>query len=260
MTGILKYRTVWQLIRHLSQRLRYSPYKIRAENRTITEQTMEFSSFKRLVRSKSGLRIVPANDDMKSPFLLSEPPWTPDSETNNCTECKSKFGFTLRRHHCRRCGLIYCGQCCATRLPLPRMSFVDPVRMCDRCADRTSNEQDFFERHLKILTSGASFVPDSSYSRADSLLCKLTPDHRYLLFEGMSHEPVDLLLIKSFSVSKDMEILGGSSMELVFSAAEGDQEKHLKLTTGPDPLRKAGSSWILAMQQALKLIYSIDNS
>lgn len=38
-------------------------------------------------------------------------------------------------------------------------------------------------------------------------------------------------------------------MELVFSTAQGDQEKHLKLTTGPEPLRKAGSSWILAMQQ-----------
>lgn len=79
-------------------------------------------------------------------------------------------------------------------------------------------------------------------------------------------------------------------MELVFSTAQGEQDKHLKLTTGPaDPLRKSGSMWIMAMQQvfqdfeiqfnfsqslmmfvhnycssfifqALKLIYSMDNN
>lgn len=222
---------------------------------------MEYSSStKRLVRSKSGLRIVAANDDCRSPFLLCEPLWTPDSEANNCTECKSKFGFTLRRHHCRRCGHIYCGQCCSTRLPLPRMSFVDPVRMCEKCAELTNSEQDFFERHLKILTNGATFISDLHIKGSDLMLCKLSPDHRYLLFDGVSQEPIDILLIKSFSVSKDVEILGGSSMELVFSTAEEDREKHLKLTTGPDPSRKVGSSWILAMQQALKLMYNMENS
>ncbi|XP_034235338.1 zinc finger FYVE domain-containing protein 21-like isoform X2 [Thrips palmi] len=220
---------------------------------------MEYSPWKKLVRSKSGLRIVLANDDCRSPFLLCEPPWTPDSESKNCTDCKSKFGLTLRRHHCRRCGRIYCGHCCSTRLPLPRMSFVDPVRMCEQCADQTSHEQDFFQRHLKVLTNGASFVSDSSLNGTDLMLCKLTPDHRYLMFDGTSQDPIDILLIKSFSVSKDVDVLGGSSMQLVFTTQE-DSEKHLKLTTGPDALRKMGSSWILAMQQALKFLYNMENS
>lgn len=220
---------------------------------------MEYSPWKKLVRSKSGLRIVPGNDDCKSPFLLCEPPWTPDSESKNCTDCKSKFGLTLRRHHCRRCGRIYCGHCCAKRLPLPRMSFVDPVRMCEQCADQTSHEQDFFQRHLKVLTNGASFMSDAPVNGTDLMTCKLSHDHRYLMFDGTSQDPIDILLIKSFSVSKDVDVLGGSSMQLVFTT-EGDSEKQLKLSTGPDPLRKTGSSWILAMQQALKFMYNMENS
>ena len=35
---------------------------------------------KRLIRSKSGLRIIPLNDSDRSPFELIEPAWIPDEE------------------------------------------------------------------------------------------------------------------------------------------------------------------------------------
>ena len=35
---------------------------------------------KKLVRTKSGLRMVPVNENDNSPFTLSEPPWVPDDE------------------------------------------------------------------------------------------------------------------------------------------------------------------------------------
>lgn len=38
---------------------------------------------KKLVRSKSGLRMVTVDDDETSPFLLMEPPWVPDNEVNS---------------------------------------------------------------------------------------------------------------------------------------------------------------------------------
>ncbi|GFG36709.1 hypothetical protein Cfor_09427 [Coptotermes formosanus] len=41
---------------------------------------MEGSCSKKLIKSKSGLRIVVTNDKYKSPFLLCEPQWIPDSE------------------------------------------------------------------------------------------------------------------------------------------------------------------------------------
>jgi hypothetical protein len=41
---------------------------------------MEGGCSKKLIKSKSGLRIVVTNDDYRSPFLLCEPQWIPDSE------------------------------------------------------------------------------------------------------------------------------------------------------------------------------------
>jgi hypothetical protein len=35
---------------------------------------------KKLVRSKSGLRMVTVDDEEASPFLLLEPEWIPDNE------------------------------------------------------------------------------------------------------------------------------------------------------------------------------------
>jgi len=35
---------------------------------------------KKLVKCKSGLKIVPVNDTFQSPFYLKEPSWVPDEE------------------------------------------------------------------------------------------------------------------------------------------------------------------------------------
>ena len=71
-------------------------------------------------------------------------------------KCGQKFDFLKRRHHCRRCGQIFCAQCCQTRVMLPRMCFVDPVRQCFRCSDITNAENVFFNSSLKLLTAGGS--------------------------------------------------------------------------------------------------------
>ncbi|KAL1139419.1 hypothetical protein AAG570_006403 [Ranatra chinensis] len=109
---------------------------------------------KQLIRSKSGLRIVARKESLCSPFIIQEPEWIPDKEISNCMKCRTKFGFTTRKHHCRRCGQIFCNDCCDTRLELPRMCFVDPVRICVNCEPQTKIENTFFEKHVKVLTQG----------------------------------------------------------------------------------------------------------
>lgn len=171
---------------------------------------MEGGCCKKLIKSKSGLKIVVTNDEYRSPFLLCEPQWIPDSESTSCTECKAKFDFITRRHHCRRCGQIYCGSCCDTKMGLPRMCFVDPVRVCNRCALVTNEESNFFDRQLKTLTSGATFILDQRLSpSSDSvsyLVCKLSQDHRYLIFEGKAADSVtsvELHQVKTLGVARD---------------------------------------------------------
>jgi hypothetical protein len=38
--------------------------------------------------------------------------WRPDDTTKNCGNCNQAFTFFNRRHHCRACGHIFCGDCC----------------------------------------------------------------------------------------------------------------------------------------------------
>lgn len=45
----------------------------------MSDMSLENTS-KKLVRSKSGFRIIAVNDNFKSPFLLPEPKWIPDKE------------------------------------------------------------------------------------------------------------------------------------------------------------------------------------
>lgn len=63
---------------------------------------------------------------------LRPPPWVPDADRSNCVRCDSAFTRTLRRHHCRACGDVYCAACTAFR-PLPRFGLSDPVRVCLDC-------------------------------------------------------------------------------------------------------------------------------
>ncbi|XP_041972459.1 myotubularin-related protein 4 isoform X3 [Aricia agestis] len=54
--------------------------------------------------------------------------WLPDSAAPRCQHCRNQFWLARRRHHCRRCGGIFCGSC-------SEMSWgeVGAVRVCRRC-------------------------------------------------------------------------------------------------------------------------------
>eukprot|EP01060_Flectonema_neradi_P007325 TRINITY_DN15097_c0_g1_i1.p1 TRINITY_DN15097_c0_g1~~TRINITY_DN15097_c0_g1_i1.p1 ORF type:complete len:798 (+),score=69.17 TRINITY_DN15097_c0_g1_i1:42-2396(+) len=38
--------------------------------------------------------------------------WFPDSLASTCFACSRPFTFRQRKHHCRRCGYLYCSKCC----------------------------------------------------------------------------------------------------------------------------------------------------
>lgn len=39
--------------------------------------------------------------------------WQSDDSTDSCPRCGKVFSFTVRRHHCRRCGVLLCNDCCS---------------------------------------------------------------------------------------------------------------------------------------------------
>ncbi|KJE88637.1 hypothetical protein CAOG_00256 [Capsaspora owczarzaki ATCC 30864] len=59
--------------------------------------------------------------------------WVPDDEATQCMACKLKFTTIRRRHHCRKCGGIFCGNCSAKKFPLLEAGFSESVRVCDKC-------------------------------------------------------------------------------------------------------------------------------
>ena len=47
--------------------------------------------------------------------------------------CKTGFTFTRRKHHCRRCGGVFCNECSMGRSPIPCWAIDADVRVCAKC-------------------------------------------------------------------------------------------------------------------------------
>jgi len=64
--------------------------------------------------------------------------WVPDVEAKTCMACgKTHFNAFQRRHHCRKCGMVVCGNCSTKKFKLPAQSN-KPLRVCDRCYENLS--------------------------------------------------------------------------------------------------------------------------
>lgn len=57
--------------------------------------------------------------------------WADDGEVTHCTACGKLFTVTVRKHHCRNCGNIFCNECSAKTATVA--SSKKPVRVCDVC-------------------------------------------------------------------------------------------------------------------------------
>ncbi|GAB1609989.1 zinc finger FYVE domain-containing protein 21 [Argonauta hians] len=224
---------------------------------------------KRLVKSKSGLRIVTMKEaDLTSPFHIPEPDWVPDNEYIHCMQCQVKFALMNRRHHCRRCGRLFCGRCCDNKVSLPRMCFIDPVRVCGGCSRTTKLENEFFDRHLKVLLNGCEFYvfEDLTSEPSDNspiFFCKLSSDHRFVICESDSQSREPLLLCKveraQVITEPNSPVKGGTVRGLLLTY-EGERGEVccLKMLLPPSTHRQ-GLNWINAMQRAFRLLYETRN-
>ena len=49
--------------------------------------------------------------------------------------CNEDFTFVKRRHHCRACGHVVCGNCSSQKAPLRYLRW-ESVRACDKCFEQ----------------------------------------------------------------------------------------------------------------------------
>ena len=61
------------------------------------------------------------------------PTWVPDTDVVSCCGCQAKFGLFRRKHHCRRCGLVFCNSCAGRFCSCPDIGIPEKVRVCDNC-------------------------------------------------------------------------------------------------------------------------------
>ncbi len=61
--------------------------------------------------------------------------WEADTEGNTCRACHREFSLFVRRHHCRRCGKLVCGNCSASSWLIENIDKKNKVRVCDQCLD-----------------------------------------------------------------------------------------------------------------------------
>lgn len=65
--------------------------------------------------------------------------WVPDHMVTHCAGCEIKFSLTVRKHHCRNCGKVFCNTCSSESMPLPHQMVHTPERVCAACYKNLSN-------------------------------------------------------------------------------------------------------------------------
>ena len=105
--------------------------------------------------------------------------WADDEANNTCSKCRIPFSYTVFKHHCRKCGLIFCNECSRSKLLIPAEELVlrppenwltkvqsslpaaivndedgfrAPKRVCDGCSHQLRGLQE----DLRILVSRAN--------------------------------------------------------------------------------------------------------
>jgi len=60
--------------------------------------------------------------------------WVSDDLIKNCMACKTRFSLVNRKHHCRKCGGVFCTSCTSKRTPILALpGYRIPRRVCDKC-------------------------------------------------------------------------------------------------------------------------------
>lgn len=67
--------------------------------------------------------------------LMPGAAWQPDDARGSCNLCDEVFGLMLRKHHCRHCGLLFCGDCANHFMFLSQDKVKFKFRICADCKD-----------------------------------------------------------------------------------------------------------------------------
>ncbi|CAD5120926.1 DgyrCDS9481 [Dimorphilus gyrociliatus] len=79
--------------------------------------------------------------------LEESPVWVPDNKTTECFGCQVNFTTFNRRHHCRKCGKIFCGTCSKYKELIVSQDRKKPLRVCFNCFSKRNQSSNSLERN-----------------------------------------------------------------------------------------------------------------
>ncbi|KAK9706573.1 hypothetical protein RND81_07G136000 [Saponaria officinalis] len=142
--------------------------------------------------------------------------WVVDA--SHCQSCSSQFTFLNRKHHCRRCGGIFCNTCTQHRMVL-RGQGDSPVRICEPC--KKLEEAARFELRYGHKNRAAKGSSKPASQSVDEVLNQiLTNDGKESSKDGAS-------------VDKDTSLLGTASSNDNFGADNNEMD-----SVTPEELRQ----------------------
>merc|ERR1712038_955997 len=56
-------------------------------------------------------------------------------EIKKCMICNKKFGILTRKHYCKHCQFVICGDCSPDKFILPDIDKKKPARICKNCSE-----------------------------------------------------------------------------------------------------------------------------
>ncbi|KAK7067243.1 hypothetical protein SK128_009625 [Halocaridina rubra] len=82
---------------------------------------------------------MPTVSESDAMFTADRAPDWADGEC--CHRCRSQFTMLRRKHHCRACGQVFCGDCSSKYSTIPKFGIEREVRVCESCFDDINNPQ-----------------------------------------------------------------------------------------------------------------------
>lgn len=82
---------------------------------------------------------LPTVSESDAMFTADRAPDWADGEC--CHRCRTQFTMLRRKHHCRACGQVFCGDCSSKSSTIPKFGIEREVRVCESCYDDINNPQ-----------------------------------------------------------------------------------------------------------------------
>ncbi|XP_072990139.1 1-phosphatidylinositol-3-phosphate 5-kinase FAB1B-like [Typha latifolia] len=154
------------------------------------------------------------------PANVSRDFWMPDHSCRVCYDCDSQFTIFNRRHHCRRCGRIFCGRCTANSIPVlsddPRNSRedVERIRVCNFCFKQLEQEKFAADKGNRATISPSLSETSLVSTKSNGTVNSTTTAGSYStgayqhVSLGSVPSPHQSCQIKSFSYKQDVLVSG----------------------------------------------------